>query len=83
MKIHLDTDIGGDIDDLCALAMVLRWPGAELTGVTTVAEHAWDGSLGVDTQRAAHRSAPTESNPINALLWCAICWGWRGGRTSR
>jgi len=38
-KIHLDTDIGGDIDDLCALAMVLKWPGAELTGVTTVAEH--------------------------------------------
>jgi inosine-uridine nucleoside N-ribohydrolase len=38
-KIHLDTDIGGDIDDLCALAMVLKWQGAELTGVTTVAEH--------------------------------------------
>jgi inosine-uridine nucleoside N-ribohydrolase len=39
MKIHIDTDIGGDIDDLCALAMALRWPEAELTGVTTVAEH--------------------------------------------
>jgi purine nucleosidase len=39
-KIHLDTDIGGDIDDLCALAMVLKWEGVELTGVTTVAEHA-------------------------------------------
>lgn len=38
-KIHIDTDIGGDIDDLCALAMVLKWPGVELTGVTTVAEH--------------------------------------------
>jgi inosine-uridine nucleoside N-ribohydrolase len=38
MKIHLDTDIGGDIDDLCALAMVLAWPGADLVGVTTVAE---------------------------------------------
>lgn len=24
--IHLDTDLGGDIDDLCALAMLLRWP---------------------------------------------------------
>jgi hypothetical protein len=23
MKIHLDTDIGGDMDDLCALAMLL------------------------------------------------------------
>jgi purine nucleosidase len=38
-KVHLDTDIGGDIDDLCALAMLLKWPGVELTGVTTVAEH--------------------------------------------
>lgn len=38
MKLHLDTDLGGDIDDLCALAMLLRWPGVELTGVTTSAE---------------------------------------------
>ena len=37
-KIHLDTDIGGDIDDLCALAMLLKWPDLEITGVTTVAE---------------------------------------------
>ena len=38
MKLHLDTDIGGDLDDLCALAMLLRWPGVELTGITTAAE---------------------------------------------
>lgn len=38
MKIHLDTDLGGDIDDLCALAMLLRWPDVEITGVTTVSE---------------------------------------------
>jgi len=38
MKVHLDTDIGGDIDDLCALAMLLKWPGLEITGITTVAE---------------------------------------------
>ncbi len=37
-KIHLDTDIGGDIDDICALAMLLRWEGVEITGITTVAE---------------------------------------------
>jgi purine nucleosidase len=37
-KIHLDTDLGGDIDDLCALAMLLRWNNLELTGITTVAE---------------------------------------------
>jgi len=38
-KIHLDTDLGGDIDDLCALAMLLRWSDdVELNGITTVAE---------------------------------------------
>jgi inosine-uridine nucleoside N-ribohydrolase len=39
-KLHLDTDIGGDLDDLCALALVLAWPGVELTAVTTVADAA-------------------------------------------
>ena len=39
MKIHLDTDLGGDIDDLCALAMLINWSGVELIGVTTVADH--------------------------------------------
>jgi inosine-uridine nucleoside N-ribohydrolase len=37
-KVHLDTDLGGDIDDLCALAMLLRWKDVEFTGITTVAE---------------------------------------------
>lgn len=37
-KVHLDTDLGGDIDDLCALAMLLRWKDVEITGITTVAE---------------------------------------------
>jgi inosine-uridine nucleoside N-ribohydrolase len=37
-NIHLDTDIGGDMDDLCALAMLLKWPGLDITGVTTVSD---------------------------------------------
>jgi inosine-uridine nucleoside N-ribohydrolase len=37
-KLHLDTDIGGDIDDLYALAMVLNWPEGELVAVTTVSD---------------------------------------------
>ena len=39
LKLHIDTDLGGDIDDLCALAMALHWPGADLLAVTTAAEH--------------------------------------------
>ncbi len=35
MRIHLDTDLGGDPDDACALAMLLGWPGVELVGITT------------------------------------------------
>jgi inosine-uridine nucleoside N-ribohydrolase len=37
-RIHLDTDLGSDTDDLCALAMLLGWPTAELTGVTTTTD---------------------------------------------
>jgi len=33
--LHLDTDLGGDPDDACALAMLLGWPGAEIRAVTT------------------------------------------------
>jgi purine nucleosidase len=36
MRLHLDTDLGSDTDDLCALAMLLGWPDVELTGITTV-----------------------------------------------
>lgn len=38
MRLHLDTDLGGDPDDACALAMVLGWEGVELTGITTTAD---------------------------------------------
>jgi inosine-uridine nucleoside N-ribohydrolase len=34
-KLHLDTDLGGDIDDLCALAMVLKWLDVDLLAITT------------------------------------------------
>jgi purine nucleosidase len=38
MRVHLDTDLGGDIDDACALAMLLGWPGVEIVGITTTAD---------------------------------------------
>ncbi|HEX2235072.1 MAG TPA: nucleoside hydrolase [Actinomycetota bacterium] len=34
-RIHLDTDLGSDTDDVCALALLLGWEGAALAGVTT------------------------------------------------
>lgn len=35
-RIHLDTDLGGDPDDVCALALLLGSPDVELVGITTV-----------------------------------------------
>lgn len=40
MKILLDTDIGGDIDDALALAYLLKQPQCELLGITTVGGEA-------------------------------------------
>ena len=34
-RVHLDTDLGSDTDDLCALAMLLGWSGVDLVGVST------------------------------------------------
>ena len=38
--VHVDTDLGGDPDDVCALAMLLGWPGVEVIGVTTCADRS-------------------------------------------
>lgn len=35
MQVHLDTDLGGDPDDACALVMLLGWPDVEIVGITT------------------------------------------------
>jgi inosine-uridine nucleoside N-ribohydrolase len=36
VRVHVDTDIGDDPDDLCALAYLLARPDVDLVGVTTV-----------------------------------------------
>jgi purine nucleosidase len=38
IKVHLDTDLGGDIDDICALAFLLRSPNVDITGITVVGD---------------------------------------------
>lgn len=62
-EIHLDTDIGGDTDDLCALALVLAWPGAELLAVTTVSD---DGGRRAGYARHALGLAGRAGVPIAA-----------------
>jgi purine nucleosidase len=48
VRIHLDTDLGGDTDDACALAMLLGWPDVEITGITTVADPGGQRAAYVD-----------------------------------
>jgi purine nucleosidase len=63
MKVHLDTDLGGDIDDLAALAMLLKWPGVEITGITTVAE---EGGRRAGYTKYALRLAGRDEIPVAA-----------------
>jgi inosine-uridine nucleoside N-ribohydrolase len=63
LSVHLDTDIGGDIDDLCALALLLAWPGVELTGVTTVLD---DGGRRAGYARFALALAGRSDVPVAA-----------------
>jgi purine nucleosidase len=62
-RFHLDTDIGGDKDDLCALAMLLGWPGVELVGVTTCSD---SGGLRAGPAHYALRLAGWEGVPVMA-----------------
>ena len=39
MRIHLDTDLGGDADDVAALAMLLGDPEVEITGITVCTDN--------------------------------------------
>lgn len=62
-KLHLDTDLGGDIDDLCALAMVLAWPDVDLIAVTSNTE---DGGRRAGYARYALALAGREDIPVAA-----------------
>ncbi|MCX6021423.1 MAG: nucleoside hydrolase [Chloroflexi bacterium] len=63
IKVHLDTDIGGDIDDLCALALLLTWSDVEIVGITTVLEQ---GGKRAGYARAALAVAGRSDVPVAA-----------------
>jgi inosine-uridine nucleoside N-ribohydrolase len=74
-RLHIDTDIGGDIDDLCALALVLAWPNVELVGVTTVAEHDGKraGYVRYTLESAGRGDVPVAAG-ADASLGCYRTW---------
>jgi inosine-uridine nucleoside N-ribohydrolase len=63
LRVHLDTDLGSDTDDLCALAMLLGWPGVEVVGVTTVSD---PGGIRAGMTRYALRLAGRNDIPVAA-----------------
>jgi purine nucleosidase len=69
MLIHLDTDIGGDTDDACALAMLLGLDDVELAGVTTNLDAG-----GLRAGMAGHylALAGRESIPVAAGAGCSL-----------
>lgn len=62
-RIHLDTDLGGDIDDLCALAYLLARADVELCAITTTAE---EGGRRAGFTRRALALAGREDIPLAA-----------------
>lgn len=44
-KIRLETDVGGDTDDACALAMLLGCPDIEIVGITTTIDRGVESRL--------------------------------------
>lgn len=68
MLVHLDTDLGGDPDDACALAMLLGWPGVELAGVTTVLDaEGWRAAYVHHLLDLAGRAVPVATGAAVSL----------------
>jgi hypothetical protein len=82
VKLHLDADLGGDIDDLCALAMLLDWPGVELLAVTTVADDR-GRRAGADAGRDARRRRPLWRLLVGAASGFVMRVGCEWGRKHR
>src|SRR5947207_1952562 len=73
--IILDTDVGTDIDDAFALALVLRSPGLDLIGVTTVSgDTAARAAIAAKMLKEAGRTnVPVFAGPPGKKLPCAQC----------
>lgn len=73
MRVHLDTDLGGDPDDACALALLLGWPDVEIVGITT--------TIDPDGRRAACMAhclklAGRDDIPVAAGAEVSVMGGW-------
>ena len=86
-QLILDTDIGTDVDDALALALLIAEPDVDLVGVTTVHGHAplraaiARSLLDVSGKRhvpvVAGRSAPLRRSSVEGFHWNEM-WGHEG-----
>ncbi len=86
-QLLLDTDIGTDVDDALALALLIAEPDVDLVGVTTVHGHAplraaiARSLLDVSDKRhvpvVAGRSAPLRHSSVDSFHWNEM-WGHEG-----
>ncbi|MGI8553891.1 MAG: nucleoside hydrolase [Dehalococcoidia bacterium] len=69
-NVHLDTDLGGDTDDLCALALLLARPDVQLTGITTCIDEAGRraGYVSYALQLAGRAAIPVAAGAQGGLL---------------
>jgi inosine-uridine nucleoside N-ribohydrolase len=98
MRIHVDTDLGGDTDDACAMAVVLGWPDADVVGVTTdldiqgrpVVSITRTASAGACRRVRHDRDGRAHAGLADDLLnfqydpvACAVALGWTGATTEQ
>ena len=79
--VHLDTDLGGDTDDACALAMLLGWPDVELVGVTTTIDPGGRraGCVAEVLEMAGRNEIPVAAGAESSLTTLRSGWGVSDG----
>lgn len=88
IRVHLDTDIGGDADDVRAVALLLSRPAVEITGRADQIGAALAGRQAEAFARderfekrygRVHRGLPPDIiNFQHDPLACAVGLGWNG-----
>jgi purine nucleosidase len=80
-RVVLDTDLGSDVDDLMALAVILGSPSLDLVGITTVyGDTALRARLTKRVLRHAGRSVPVHAGERDTLSGKEIWWAGHEGR---
>lgn len=80
-RVILDTDIGTDVDDLMALALILGSPSIELLGVTTVyGDTALRGRMTKRIAEIAGTTIPVHSGESTTLSGRDVWWAGHEGK---